>query len=502
MVDVAVASREANEGPGVVLRWRWIALFAILACEIMDVVDSTVLEVALPTIRRDLHVGTATFQWIAASYSIALAVGLLPGARLGDIYGRKRVFLGAMSGFIISSVLCATAPSGQLLIVYRLTEGLSAGLMMPQVLAVIRSSFPPKQVAMASGLVGPLVGLSAAIAPALGGSIIGANILGLSWRAVFFLNVPIGLLALVGTMLLVKESRAPQRITLDWVGTITIAAVWVGLLYPITVGHDDGWPLWTFGCMAASLVLLGVFIVQQRRRAGAGLDPLLVLGLFRRRTFNVGLVVVFAFMASMAGMFFTISLYLQIGLGFSAARAGLVMMPWAFGIVVGVVALGGLSERIGSRWVIQIGMLLQGVGVFLVYLTSSHQHIGYWQLQPGLVLAGIGMGAVIAPLFGLVLVGVQPDQIGSGSGMLNSADQLANACGIAVIGTVFFAFVNEKSAEGARVAYTYGLRQCAWITLAAYAVTIAITFALPRNGLTEDEVEAASLPEIELVHNT
>ena len=490
---------EVEEGPGIVLRWRWIALFAILASEIMDIVDSSVLEVSLPTIRHDLGVGTVAFQWIAASYSIALAVGLLPGARLGDIYGRKRVFLGAMGGFLVSSLLCATAGSGQMLIVYRLLEGLSAGLMMPQVLAVIRSSFPQKQVAMASGMVGPLVGLSAAVAPALGGLIIGANLWGLSWRAVFLLNVPIGIVALVGTALLVKESKAPRRIRLDWAGTVIIAVVWVAVLYPITVGRDYGWPLWTFGLMAGALVLLGVFIVQQRRRRAGGQDTLLLLSLFRRRVFNVGLIVVFAFMASMTGMFFTLSLYLQIGLGFSAARAGLVMMPWAFGIVVGVVALGGLAEKTGSRPVIQVGMLLQGLGVFLVYLTAGHQHVGYWQLQPGLVVAGIGMGAVIAPLFGLVLVGVGADQIGSGSGMLNSADQFANALGIAVIGTVFFAFVNEKSAQGPLVAYTYGLRQCTWITLVAYAVTIALTFALPRKGMTEEEIEEATIPEIALI---
>ncbi|WP_344447302.1 MFS transporter, partial [Kitasatospora nipponensis] len=246
---------------------RWLALLVILAADVMDLLDGSVLNVALPAIRADLGAGNTALQWISAGYTLAFAVVLITGARLGDIHRRKRIFQIGLAAFVVASLLCALAPSAGALVATRLLQGAAAAIMMPQVLGIIRTSFPPKEMAAAFGLVGPIMGLTAALGPAVGGILVDADLFGTGWRAVFLVNLPIGLIALACTSRLVRESRAPHPVRLDLVGMLLLSVAVALVFHPLVQGTD-------FVRMAAALPVLGLFIAHQRRGEGS---PLLEL---------------------------------------------------------------------------------------------------------------------------------------------------------------------------------------------------------------------------------
>jgi EmrB/QacA subfamily drug resistance transporter len=461
-------------------RWRWVVLAVILVAEVMDLLDSTVVNIAAPTIRAHLGGAYSTIQWVAAGYTLAFAVMLITGGRLGDIFGRRRLFIIGALGFTVASAACAVALSPGALITSRVIQGAFGAVLIPQGLGMIRANFPPKEMTAAFGLFGPVIGLSAVGGPIMAGALIDADLWGTGWRMIFLINVPLGLLAVAGAVRFMPESRSPQRTRLDVPGMLMVTAAAVMLIYPLVQGRDLGWPLWTYGLMAGSVPLLAVFVWYERRR---GDSPLIEPALFGRRPFTAGLAVLTGFFCAVAGLMLAFGVFTQTGLGFSPLKAGLAMVPWALGTAVGAAFSGGLLGPRMGRHIIHIGLIVLTVGLFGVILTLRHSGLATtaWDFVPAMGTCGIGMGLAIAPLFNVILAGVDDREVGAASGVLNAMQQLGSAVGVAVVGTVFF------DAVGRGTAFPSAMTDASWTAFAIAAVTVVLVFWLPRNSRPETE---------------
>ncbi|MFC5181456.1 MFS transporter [Actinomadura harenae] len=437
MIDTTGAAPPATEPA--LFRWRWAALAVILLGEIMDMLDSLVTTIAAPTIRADLGGSAATIQWLAAGYTLAMAIGLLTGGRLGDLYGRKRMFLIGAAGFTIGSLLCGTAVSPGMLIGARLLQGLAGAMMIPQGLGMMRRMFPPKELTKAFGAFGPVMGLSSVAGPVLAGWLIDADFFGTGWRMIFLINLPLGLGAVVlGAVFLPPGREDGHGSRLDLVGALLAALGAALIVYPLVQGRELDWPAWMFVLMAASGVVFLLFARHELRRQRRGADPLITPSVFAKRGFSGGLVVGVVFFAGMTGFALTYSLYLQLGLGFSPLKAGLSQIPWSAGTVLGFPVAMAMQKR--GRMALQLGALVMASGVAGLVLTLqvAGTGVGPWQLAPSLVVVGFGMGLLMAPFFEIVLASVEPHETGSAGGTLSAVQQLGSALGAAVLGTVFF----------------------------------------------------------------
>jgi EmrB/QacA subfamily drug resistance transporter len=456
---------------------RWLILALVLAVECMDLLDGTIVNVAAPSIRADLGSGLSALQWIAGGYALTFAVGLVTGGRLGDIYGRRRLFLLGVAGFATASLLCGLAPGSETLIAARLLQGACAAIMIPQGFGIIRSAFGPDEIGKAFALFGPVIGLSAELGPLLGGVLVEADLLGTGWRLIFLVNLPLAAAALVAGARLLPESRAERPPTLDLPGA-ALATVAAGLLvYPLIQGREAGWPAWTFVSMAAAPAVLAVFVAVERRRERAGVSPLVTMSLFRKRAFSAGLACALVFFAGMIGLMLVFSLYLQLGLGYGAAHAGVAFVPWSLGTAVGAgLGAGLLGPKLG-RPTLHIGaaVMLAGVLGMLAVVAATGSDMTVWEIAGPELVAGAGMGMLLAPLFDFVLAGVDDDEVGSASGVLNATQQLSGAIGIAAIGTVFF---SVAASDGIRSA----LETALWIDAGLLAVTAALVCLLPRRA--------------------
>ncbi|WIM96884.1 DHA2 family efflux MFS transporter permease subunit [Actinoplanes oblitus] len=424
-------------------RYRWIALFVILAVEVMDLLDALVTTIAGPVIRTELGGSYSLIQWLGAAYTLAMAIGLLTGGRLGDIYGRRRMFLIGAAGFTLASLACALAPSPGALVGARAVQGLFGALMLPQGLGMLREMFGPAERAKAFGAFGPVMGLASVGGPILAGWLVDADYFGSGWRMIFFINLPLGVFAVIGALRFLPESRLERAPKLDGLGVLFAAGGAFLLLYPLVQGRELDWPVWTFGMLALGVLAFGLFAIYEGRRDKRGLDPLVTPSLFRKRAFTGGLALGLMFFASLIGTGLVFTFYLQIGLGYTPLKAGLTTLPQALGMVAGFIVAGaGLAEKLGRK-LLQLGTLVMILGtvVFVATVHWAGAGITPWHLIPALLLLGIGMGLAMAPFFGIVLAGVDDEESGSASGAITSVQQLGGAFGIAVLGTIFFALL-------------------------------------------------------------
>jgi EmrB/QacA subfamily drug resistance transporter len=454
---------------------RWQILFTILAVEVMDLLDGTIVNVAAPSIRGALNTSLAALQWVTGGYALAFAVGLVTGGRLGDLLGRRTMFLIGVAGFVASSAACGLAMSIEALIVARLVQGLFAASMIPQGFGLVREAFPPDELGKAFGLFGPVIGGSAILGPIVGGVLVDANLFGWGWRSIFLVNVPLGLAALVaGVRLLPKAAKSTER-GLDVFGAVLVSAVAGGLIGALIQGPESGWPAWSYALIGASAMGLAGFVAFERSRERRGLPVLVPMRLFENRAFSAGLAVVLVFFACMIGLTFMLSVLLQVGSGFSAIKTGLSMAPWAFGTAVGsVVSSQALAPKIG-RSALHVGLITLLAGVSTLTAVVHFEAVTPAVLAGPMVLCGLGMGAMISPLFNFVLAGIGDRDVGSGSGVLNAIQQLGGAAGIAVLGTVFFAQVRVGQ-------LTRGFEQAAMIELALLVACAGLVFLLPRKA--------------------
>ena len=413
-------------------------LFVLLIGVFMALLDFFIVNVALPDTQRSLHASSAGIQWIVAGYGIALAAGLVTGGRLGDLFGRKAMFVTGLLLFTASSAACGLAPGQGVLIGARVAQGLAAALFMPQILGVIGVAFSgPKQLRAFTGY-GLTAGLGAVFGQLIGGALIQADPFGLGWRSVFWINVPIGLAAALLALRALPSVRPAGRTRLDPAGGALLTAGVLALIVPLVEGRSDGWPLWTWLCLAAAPVLFGLFYAHQRRLIGRGGEPVLNPALFTQRAFSVGMPIALVYNVSVGSFFFVLALYLQQGRGMTALDSGLLFVALGGPYLATSMRSGRLAARFGRRLMI-FGSLVQGAGYALAAVTV-HADAGHnvcW-LIPALAVVGGGMGFAYAPMFGVVLAGVDPKYSSSASGLLSTVQQVGGAGGVAVAGIVFF----------------------------------------------------------------
>ncbi|MBL1106509.1 MFS transporter [Streptomyces sp. 5-8] len=447
MSTTGVASVETPADTPAPYRRRWAALFVILAAEVMDLLDAVVTNIAGPAMRADLGGGASTLQWLAAAYTLSMAVGLVTGGRLGDIHGRRRMFLVGAAGFTVGSLLCAISVSPAMLIAARVVQGLFGAVMLPQGLGMIKEMFPPKESQKAFGLFGPVMGLSAVCGPILAGWLVDADYFGTGWRMIFLINLPLGAAALLGALRYLPRTRSASKPRLDIPGMLLVSLGALLIIFPLVQGREYDWPGWTFAMMAASVLVFVAFGVYESRLSKAGRDPLVVPSLFRKRGFSGGMALGLVFFSTMQGFMLVFNLYAQIGLGYAPLKAGLLMVPWSGGMVVGF----GVAQAVArfGRAVLQAGTLVMAAGVFGVWLTLDMvgDGVGPWQLVPSLLVTGIGMGLLMAPFFDIVLSSVEQHETGSASGTMTAMQQLGGAFGVALLGTVFFGLLGGGIAD-------------------------------------------------------
>lgn len=428
---------------------RTVALVIVAFAFVMDLLDTTIVNIAIPTIQSNLTASYSSIQWIVAGYSLTFALLLVTGGRMGDVFGYKKLFLIGVAGFTIASFLNGVSVNAGMLIASRLLQGCFSALMVPQVMSLMQIMYKPSERGSINGLFGALGGLSASLGPIVGGLLLKWNVAGLSWRPLFLINIPVGLFAFAMGLKYLPDGKSPHPLKLDFVGTGIIVLAMLLIVYPLIQGRALGWPLWSFVMLFCALPVLAIFVYWQRRKEKADGSPLVLPSLFRNRSFSVGLMLNLLFELAMVGFFLTNTLVLQIGLGFSPIHAALTGLPVAIAIAF-TMALAGekLIPKLGRR-AFFISAVCMAVGVYLTSLTVQHYGLGVhsWQFIPGLTLFGIGMGFGFGSLFAAVLNGVDPGHAGSASGTLNAIQQVGGAIGIAVVGVIFFGQLSSAAPQ-------------------------------------------------------
>ncbi|MFD3330440.1 MFS transporter [Streptomyces sp. NPDC058701] len=470
-------------------RRRWLALAIVMTAAFMDLVDVTIVNIAIPSMRQDLGASTSAIQWITAGYALAFAAGLITGGRLGDIYGRRRLFLVGIAGFTAASLLCGIAANPAMLVSSRLLQGAMAALMVPQVLAIIHVTFPPHERGKVFGLFGAIVGLGAVSGPMLGALLTQWNLFGLEWRPIFLINLPVGIAGVILGRKFITESKAPQALRLDLVGVVLATLALVMLIFPLTQGRENDWPVWGFVCMGLAPFVFAGFIAYEKYKIKKDGSPLVELSLFKVKSFAGGIAVQLTFGIA-TGIFFLVwTLYMQMGLGWSALRAGTTGIPFSIAVSAAAgISVQKLVPRFGRK-VLQAGALTMAAGLLLYIWESQHYGLGIasWQMAAPLVVMGIGMGLIVAPLTDTVLSEVPREHAGSASGLINTTGQMGNALGLGLTSVVFFGLIDDDLAFGPP--YVEAFRGALWWVVAVLVVIFAVMFMLPRKAVPVEERE-------------
>jgi len=466
---------------------RWAALAVMLCAVFLAAVDFNVVTIAIPSIQRGLGTSFSEIQLIVAGYALSFAVLLITGGRLGDLYGRRRMYTIGMAGFTIAA-LCGFASSPTALVGSRVLQGAFAAVMVPQALSFIQVTFTPREQSLAYAIYGMTIGFGMIAGQLLGGLLVSADLLGLGWRPVFLINLPFGLTALALAWWLVPESRAPAGLKLDLGGVVLVSAALALLLYPIIRGTATGWPAWTWFSLTGAAVLMVVFVRYERWKTDRDGSPLVVLSLFRHRSFVVGLGVGLSFFSVLAPFLVLLAEYLQSGLDLSPRAAGLRFLPFALGFLAASFASARLAPRLGRK-ILQLGAGLMVIGItsLIVIVHSPMLDVSSLAYIPPLVIYGLGQGSLQAPLVNFILADVPPDDAGSASGVVTMLQQFSFALGVAVIGSVFaVALGPHPGASRYGRAFDHALL---W-NIALLIVTFVAAFALPRRQAHHLAVDA------------
>jgi MFS family permease len=384
-------------------------------------------------------------EWVAAIYVLALAIGLLPFGRFGDVYGRRKLFVIGLIGFTVASLVCGLAPDIQTLIFARAVKGLAAAMMVPQVLAIVHVIFPANEKSRVFGLFGTISSLAVVVGPVIGGALISADIAGLGWRMAFLINIPLGIAALVGTMRLVPHLSGNANMHPDWVGTCLFAIAATLLLLPLIEGRALGWPWWCFAAFAASVPAAVAFAAFERGRERRGMSALMPAALLANRSYMLRLALVTLFFSGIPGLFLVLAIFLQSGFGLSPLESGLVTTPFPVGVMLASLT----TERLGNRHLslrIASGAALLAAGMvgLLFVIRSTGSDLNPYLFIAPLLVCGAGMGVAIMSLFQLTMSSVSAEDAGAGSGAMQAFQQMGAALGIAIAGQIFFSVLGES----------------------------------------------------------
>ena len=420
---------------------KWWILASVSFALFMIMLDNTIVNVALPTIQRDLGIGVSELEWVVTGYALSFAVIMLSGGKLADMFGRRRVFLIGLAVFTLASLLCGLAGNAELLIAARVLQGVGAACMMPATLSIITATFPPRERGAALGIWAGVSAMALAIGPLVGGLITEH----IGWNWIFFINVPVGLAGLVAARLIIPESRdTSKEQRLDLPGLLTSGIALFALVYALIEANSEGWtsPL-ILGLFAVALLSGAAFVILELHQR----LPMFDMMLFRNPTFAGANTVALLVSLAMFGVFFFISLFMQNVLGYSAVRAGAAFLPMTVLIILVAPMAGKASDRLGSRWLMTGGMTM--VACSLLIFAQLQPDSSYISLLPGMVLGGIGMASTMTPMTAAALSSVPVDKAGVGSGMLNTFRQVGGSLGIAVMGAILASGSNAALSGGA-----------------------------------------------------
>lgn len=450
----AIARDAAEQAAALSTGQRRLALGTLIIAFVVDVLDGTIVNVAVPAIRSDLNASVLAVQWIVAGYALAFGMLLISGGRLGDLYGYRRMFLIGISGFALSSVACGLADDALHLVLARIAQGATAALMAPQVLAMIQLLYGPSERVGVLGLFGLLGGVSAIAGPIVGGALIDANIGGTGWRPIFFINAPLGVAGVFAALKFLPSGRSAHPLRMDWAGNGLVVATLFALIFPLAIGRELGWPLWSIAMLIAAAPLFWVTLRTLRARTAKDGSALFDPGLFRQRSFGLGVAASLVFAMTTAGLLLSMMLVLQIGLNMDPLAAGVAHIPFAIGAGLGVGFIGrGLVPRLGRNvLVLGAGCMMVGILSLVPVFAAGGQAL---PLGIALLLAGLGMGMMAGPLTPIALSRIDKAHAGAAGGVLKAVQQLGSAIGAASVGALFLWLAKgAHEAEVTRAAFT------------------------------------------------
>jgi MFS family permease len=452
---------------------RWWALAVVVLAVLVDMIDNQIVAVALPTIRRELGTGESVLQWISAGYALGFALTLITGGRLGDRHGTKKLFVAGMVVFTAASLAAGLAGHVGVLIAARVVQGAGSGLMVPQVLSFIHAEFAERERPKAMTWYAAAFPVGGLAGPLLGGALTEADLFGTGWRAIFLVNLPVGVLALAGALVTMPGRPGFARHRMDPGGLALLTAALFAVFFPLVQGRELGWPLWSIVLLAAAVPLFGGFAWYQRLQFRRGGEPLLPPDLVRQLA---GSQAVLLCVGTAVGAFFVLTLHLQFGLGFSPWEAALTFAPSTLGVVAGNVLAMRLAPKLGRSFTAgAVAVLLAGLVVLAVLVSRLGPALSGWVLLVPVIAVGLGMGAVLNSLFAVSMARVRPEQAGAASGIVNTTVQLGTATGIALSGTVFFARLDGGSASATAGA----LAVSAGVLVPALVLTAALPVRQP-----------------------
>jgi MFS family permease len=446
-------------------------LLAVLSAgALMQPLDFFIVNLALPAIRDSLGTSSSVVQLILSAYASGCAAFMITGGRLGDLFGRKRMFMAGMIGFVLASVLCSLASTGALLVAGRILQALCASLLGPQVLATIRTVYDAADQPRVMSRYGFVIGLSPIIGQLGGGLLIHFHPLGLGWQSIFLVNVPIGIVICVGAWFLVPESVPPRRARLDLQGLVLLSVVLLLIICPLTLGRDAGWPMGAFVSLAASVPVFLLFLFTEKRIAERGGDPLVNLALFRNPAFSIGLAMAFLFYCPGA-ILLAFGIYLQSGLGWSALASAVAIVPYALGFACGPLLTISLVRRVADH-VLSIGIATQMIGLALMAASLVDAVNPGVVFYVGFLAGGLGQGIAFPSLLRIVLREAAPEMAGLAAGTVSSTLQIGAAFGVATIGGLFFLVLDGAGLSAA------GYARAFQVTAAAAAGCLLVCLVL------------------------
>jgi EmrB/QacA subfamily drug resistance transporter len=449
-----------------------LILAVVLLADVLDLMDSTITNIAAPAIVRDLGGGESLIKWLGASYALAMGVLLVVGGRLGDRFGKRRMFLIGIAGFTLASLGCGLAAGPAMLIAGRLLQGGFGALLIPQGIGILISTFSREQQPRAFTAFGPVLGASAVLGPIAAGFLISADIAGLTWRPIFLINIVLGTAGFLAAFRILPRDEPASAVPIDGLGSGLLGASMFALIYGLIDGSTDGWTALPVLCLAGGVVLLAGFGVRQRMAA----DPLILPSLLANRGFTAGLLLGLAFFAALNGLAYVISLFFQTALGLSPRAAAIALCPMMIGIIIAAFVCRPLVGRLGRVLVITgLGITLAGAAGLWATVLAQGTAVSVWALAPSILVLGAGMGACISSIYEVAIGDVAPAEAGSASGALSAVQQLAAAIGSAVVTTVYF---TQLAHHGAAHAMTVSVAVVGAIAL----LDLGLVWLLPRSA--------------------
>ncbi|MFQ1699011.1 MFS transporter [Loktanella agnita] len=493
-VSTCTVAAEPTPAETVAKRDRWIAVLVLLVASFMNLIDVTIVNVALPSMEAAFNATEAQIEWVVAAYILVFALCLLPAGRAGDSYGRRNVFMVGVTVFTAGSAFCGLAQSIDMLVLARIIQAIGGAMMIPQTLALVPALFPPAERGAVFALFGLSAGLASVAGPLLGGVLIGADLWGLDWRPIFLVNIPVGIIAVLLALRFVPQVPPSDGAKHDPIGVLLAGGALLLVIFPLIEGRLLGWPFWCFAMMVASVPVAVLFVRWQWRQAAAGRPQLLSADLLENRAYVLGIFLTALLFSGMPGFFLITALFLQNGFGLTPLQSGLTTVPFS----LGVLGASFVAGRLGNRWLrlrisVGAGMIASGMASLWIVTAMVGETVVSWHFLPSLLFCGLGLATAISPLFNTVLASVTGENSGAASGALQAFQQVGGALGVAIVGQLFFSrLAASGSAAEMHAAYVHAYQTGIAYPVLSFGALACLAWFLPKPVIRSQNPMAAS----------